>query len=66
MTTDLLDRAMTPQETELLDIYRRLKALESADLAPSTVSNVRVALAAVAVAVTDLALEYEHLLDQRC
>ena len=66
MTTDLLDRALTPQETELLDVYRRLKALEGADLAPSTVSNVRIALAAVAVAVTDLALEYEHLLDHRC
>ncbi len=66
MTTDLLDRPLTSQEADLLDAYERLKALEGAELAPCAASNVRVALAAVAVAVTDLGLVYEHLLDHRC
>lgn len=66
MTTDLLDRPLTEHETQLLDVYRRLAELESAGLAPCAASNVRVALSAVAVAVTDLGLVYEHLLDHRC
>jgi len=66
MTTDLLDRPITETEAQLLAIYEALKTIEGADLAPCAASNVRVALAALGIAVTDLGLVYEHLLDHKC
>jgi len=66
MTTDLLGRTLTPQEQALLGAYESLKALDEEDLAPCTATNVREALAALAVAVTELGLVYEQLLDHGC
>ena len=70
MTTDLIGSATTADEQALLDVYDRLKALAArgvdGDLAPSTTANVQEALAAVAVAVTDLGLRFEHLIDLGC
>ncbi len=67
MTTDLLGTQLTASEEQVLAAYETLKKLaENPGLAPSTISNVRVALAALGVAVTDLALEYEHLTDLGC
>jgi hypothetical protein len=63
-TTDLLGRALTPVERELLDLYGRLKALlERDDLEPCTRAAVRGALAALWNGVNDLALAHEQLLD---
>ncbi len=62
--TDLLGRPVTAVEAELLDLYRRLKALlERDDLEPCTRAAVRNALAALWNGVNDLALEHEHLID---
>ncbi len=64
MSTDLLGRELTGDETELVELYTRLKALAARDdLAPCVSANVRSALAAVWNAVNDLGLVYEHLLD---
>lgn len=62
--TDLVGRELTASETELLDVYQRLRGLAGDDgLAPCVTANVRHALAAVAQAVNDLGLDFEHLLD---
>ncbi len=62
MATDLLGRPLTANETRLLAAYEDLKAfVQLEDLPPSALANARVALAAVAVAATDLGLVYEHL-----
>ncbi|MDO9395780.1 MAG: hypothetical protein Q7T71_04485 [Herbiconiux sp.] len=67
MAVDLIGNELTAKEQQLLDAYEGLKALEAGGgLAPSTESNVRVALAALGVAVADLALCYEHLTDSSC
>ncbi|MFB2580612.1 hypothetical protein ACEXQD_05130 [Herbiconiux sp. P15] len=67
MAVDLIGNELTIKEQQLLDAYESLKALEAGGgLAPSTESNVRVALAALGVAVSDLALCYEHLTDSSC
>ena len=67
MDTDLLGTRLTAAERRLLSVYAELKSLSAdKDLAPSATANVRAALASVAVAVTGLALEYEHLIDQHC
>lgn len=61
---DLLGRELTPDESALLDVYALLHELAGRDdLAPCVTANVRSALAAVAVAVADLGLDFEHLLD---
>jgi hypothetical protein len=64
--TDLLGTPLSTDEAALLDVYNRLKDLAGTGLVPCAAANVRVALAAVAVAVTDLGLEYEHLTDLGC
>lgn len=67
METDLLGTPLTPAESRLLHVYSALKSLsEEKDLPPCASANVRTALSSVAVAVTGLALEYEHLIDQQC
>lgn len=64
MSTDLVGRELTAAEERLLSAYGELKALAGDDtLAPCVTANVRHALAAVAQAVNDLGLVYEHLLD---
>jgi hypothetical protein len=63
-STDLLGRPLTPVETELLDLYHRLKALlERDDLGPCARAAARNALAALWNGVNDLALEHEQLID---
>jgi hypothetical protein len=63
-TTDLLGRPTTEVEDELLELYRRGKALLARDdLAPSTRAGVRAATVALWNVVNDLALEHEQLLD---
>lgn len=65
--TDLLGTPLTPSEIRLLRVYADLKGLaDEEELPPCISANVRAALSAVAVAVTGLALEYEHLIDQHC
>ncbi|WP_432563467.1 hypothetical protein [Kineococcus sp. SYSU DK003] len=66
MTTDLLGSPLTADETDLVGVYATLKDLAGRDLPPCAASNVKVALAAVAVAVTDLGLDFEHLTDLGC
>lgn len=66
MPTDLLGTPLSTDEQSLLDTYTALKDLAGRDLAPCAASSVKVALAAVAVAVTDLGLEFEHLTDLGC
>jgi hypothetical protein len=63
-TTDLLGRPTTEVEDELLDLYRRGKALLAReDLAPCTRAGVRAATVALWNVVNDLGLEHEQLLD---
>ena len=67
METDLLGTPLTSSESRLLHVYDALKGLlEEKDLPPCAAANVRTALSSVAVAVTGLALEYEHLIDYQC
>lgn len=67
MAVDLIGNELTAKEQQLLDAYESLKALEAGGgLAPSTESNVRVALSALGIAVGDLGLVYEHLTDSNC
>lgn len=64
MSTDLLGRDLTDAEQRLLAAYDAVKALAADDtLAPCVTANTRHALAALAQAVTDLGLRFEHLLD---
>lgn len=64
LTTDLVGRAVTADERSLLEVYTALKRLAGDDsLPPCVTANVRHALAAVAQAVNDLGLVFEHLLD---
>ncbi len=63
-TTDLLGRPTTPVEDELLELYRRCKALlERDDLPPCAQAGGRAATVALWNVVNDLALEHEQLLD---
>lgn len=66
MSTDLLGSRLTADEQTLYDTYTTLKDLAGRDLPPCAAANVKVALAALAVAVTDLALDFEHLTDLGC
>jgi hypothetical protein len=64
MGTDLLGRPTTEVEDELLELYRRSKALLARDdLAPCAQAGARVAAVGLWNAVNDLGLEYEQLLD---
>lgn len=61
---DLLGRELTDAEAAVLDTYLSLRALvRRDDLPPCAVANLRSALACAWNAVNDLALEYEHLID---
>ena len=62
--TDLLGRPRTPAEDELLELYRRCKALlERDDLAPCAHAGVRAAAVGLWNVVNDLGLEHEQLID---
>jgi len=62
--TDLLGKALTPQERELLDAYEALKQLAArSDLPPCASSNVRKALMSMWQATNDLNLQFEQLYD---
>jgi hypothetical protein len=62
--TDLLGRPHTAQEREIIEVHERLRRLLRDDLPPCAAANLRTALAAVAIVVTDLGLRFEHLLDE--
>lgn len=65
--TDLLGTPLNPTESTLLDVYQELKRLVADDsIAPCAASNARVALAAVGLVLTDLAVEFEPLTDLNC
>ena len=62
--TDLLGRPTTEVEDELLELYRRGKALLGRDdLAPCARAGARAATVALWNVVNDLGLEHEQLLD---
>jgi hypothetical protein len=62
--TDLLGRPRTPAEEELLELYRRCKALLGRDdLAPCAHAGVRAAAVGLWNVVNDLGLEHEQLID---
>jgi hypothetical protein len=64
MTTDLLGDAATPTEEELLDLYRRCRALLARDdLDPCVRAGVRAATVGLWNVVNDLGLEHEQLID---
>lgn len=64
---DLLGAPLDLAEHTLLGIYEELKHLATDDsLAPCVASNARVALSAVGLALTDLAVEFEPLTDLNC
>lgn len=64
MDTDLIGHPLTDAERAVLDVYTGLReTLARTDLPPCATANLRAALAPVAVAVTDLGLRFEHLLD---
>ena len=61
---DLLNRPLSADESELFDLYERLKKLSGrTDLAPCVLSNARFATAALWQIVNDLQIEWEHLYD---
>ena len=63
-TTDLLGRPTTEAEDELLELYRRGKALLARDdLPPCARAGARAATVALWNVVNDLGLEHEQLLD---
>lgn len=64
--TDLLGSTLTADERAVFEAYAGLKDLAARDLPPCAAAGVRVALAALGVVVTDLALEFEHLTDLAC
>jgi hypothetical protein len=66
MATDLIGTALTTDEGDLIAVYERLKELALRELPPCADSNVKEALSAMAMVVTDLGLEYEHLTDYGC
>ncbi|GGH43054.1 hypothetical protein [Microbacterium album] len=64
MTTDLLGAELTEEEAHLMRLYGELKLLVARPgLAPATRAAALAALAPIAVAVTDLGLAFEHLID---
>jgi len=64
MGMDLLGRPTTAAEDELLELYRRSKALlERDDLAPCARAGARAAAVGLWNVVNDLGLEHEQLLE---
>jgi hypothetical protein len=64
MTTDLLGRQADATEEELLELYRRCKALLARDdLDPCVRAGVRAAAIGLWNVVNDLGLDHEQLLD---
>ncbi|GAB6896990.1 DUF6052 family protein [Kineosporia succinea] len=61
---DLLDNELTLEETRLLEVYEKLRELAREGASPCVVAAARTALAPMAVAVTDLGLRFEHLVDE--
>ena len=60
--TDLLGKALTEQERELLNVYEELKKLAAQeDLPPCAARNVRRALMSMWQATNDLDLQFEQL-----
>ena len=60
--TDLLGKALTDQERELLNVYETLKKLAGQeDLPPCAARNVRRALMSMWQATNDLDLQFEQL-----
>ena len=60
--TDLLGKALTDQERELLNVYEALKKLAAQeDLPPCAARNVRRALMSMWQATNDLDLQFEQL-----
>jgi len=60
--TDLLGKALTDQERELLSVYEALKKLAGQeDLPPCAARNVRRALISMWQATNDLDLQFEQL-----
>ncbi len=64
MPQDLLQNELTGEEAKLLDVYLRLRELVQEAVTPCVAANAKAALAPVAVAVTDLGLRFEHLVDE--
>ena len=63
-TADLLGKATTGQEQEILTVYQALKQLAArSDLPPCAARNVRKALACMWQATNDLDLQFEQLYD---
>ena len=59
--TDLLGNPLTADDVELLDLYRRLKALSArSDLPPVATANVKQAMVMLWNACNDLALLHEE------
>jgi hypothetical protein len=59
--TDLLGNPLTKDDVELLDLYRRLKALSArTDLPPVATANVKQAMVMLWNACNDLALVHEE------
>lgn len=59
--TDLLGNPLTKDDVELLDLYRRLKALSMrSDLPPVATANVKQAMVMLWNACNDLALLHEE------
>lgn len=64
MSTDLLGSQTSATEAELLDLYRRCKALLARDdLDPCVRAGVRAATIGLWNVVNDLCLDHEQLLD---
>lgn len=61
---DLLGAPLTEDENELIRLYMALKEFSARESLPPNVKAASLAaLAPLAVAVTDLGLEFEHLID---
>ena len=59
--TDLLGNPLTADDVELLDLYRRLKALSArSDLPPVATANIKQAMVMLWNACNDLALLHEE------
>jgi hypothetical protein len=63
MPQDFLGHELTAAESEIRDVYERLKRLCDQELPPVAGANLRHALAATYNAVNGLCLAHEHLVD---
>ncbi|MEE9391587.1 MAG: hypothetical protein V3W41_03690 [Planctomycetota bacterium] len=65
MAKDLIGRELDATETEILETYRRLKALgQQDDLAPCVSSNLQFASAAMWQIINDLGIDWEQPYDE--